>query len=207
VPQPAPPPTELHPAFTTKAITCDGEPTEPEWNSAARTGSFLDERTHLLVRPYSDTRLLADSKNLYLLLYAADEDVRTRAKGSGAFGVFDHFTVQIRNGDITYHLEIAPNRTTFATQRVKGVDKPWAPHLQLGADIDGTLDNPKDEDEEWVIESALPLASLKAVPGAALRMSVERCDTPKSGVQSCGSWGLAVDGTPVGLVVLPSALK
>lgn len=215
-PAPTPPPTTLTVPFTATAIKCDGEPNEPAWNSAARTGSFLDTTTQHLVRPYSDTRLLADKNNLYLLLYAADEDVRVplQKQHDKSFGDSDHFTVKIRRQNapaITYVVEIAPNRTLYDAEVTahttsahrSATDLRWSSHIMMGADLDGTLNDPKDEDEEWLIESALPLVSLHAKSGESLLMSIERCDTPKGGVRSCGAWGRDASGEPVGVVILP----
>jgi len=62
-----------------------------------------------------------------------------------------------------------------------------AVHLLLGptgaaVDLDGTLDKPVDEDEEWVVELALP----EELVGT--RIAVRRCDLPKQGGERCGSW-------------------
>ena len=153
--------------------------------------------------------MLADRHHLYLLLYAADEDVRVPIKPQPdqPLGALDHFTVQIRRAAdpaVLYRLEIAPNRTLYDARITDDhADAHWASHLVLGADLDGTFNNPKDEDEEWLIESALPLASLQAKPGDELLIGIERCDTPKDGVHSCGAWGLDAKGAPVGIVWLP----
>ena len=62
-----------------------------------------------------------------------------------------------------------------------------AMHLLLGptgaaVDLDGTLDQPGDEDEEWVVELGLP----EQLVGT--RITARRCDRPKRGGERCGSW-------------------
>ena len=52
-------------------------------------------------------------------------------------------------------------------------------------DVDETIDDARDEDEEWVVELALPLAAL---PPGATAIHAARCDTPKDGVRRCGAW-------------------
>ena len=54
---------------------------------------------------------------------------------------------------------------------------------------EGTLDDPRDDDEEWVDELAVPL-TLAGPP--LLAVHVARCDTPKDGVERCGVWAARV---------------
>src|SRR5690348_12431586 len=56
------------------------------------------------------------------------------------------------------------------------------PHV----DRDGTLDQPNDFDEEWVVEAAVPRPS-------SPELSVTRCDTVKSGERRCGAWRGKID--------------
>ena len=52
----------------------------------------------------------------------------------------------------------------------------------------GTLDDPSNDDEEWVLELAIPLQATGFVPGVSQLVTVQRCDTPKDHIQRCGSW-------------------
>ena len=47
-------------------------------------------------------------------------------------------------------------------------------------DRDGSLDKGDDEDEEWVVELALP--------AAVTEIETRRCDRPKSGGEVCAHW-------------------
>jgi hypothetical protein len=75
---------------------------------------------------------------------------------------------------------------------------------RAAVDLDGTTNDPSDEDEEWVVEAAIPLASLglAARPGATLRLSLERCDVPKGSSRRCGVWGRDPRGAIIGLIEL-----
>ena len=72
-------------------------------------------------------------------------------------------------------------------------DLSWESGLKVAVDTDGTINNPKDEDEEWVVESATPLRSigLKGVPGERVAIEITRCDIPRAGgPKRCGGYGL-----------------
>jgi hypothetical protein len=103
--------------------------------------------------PYSDARFVVAPTSIYLALYAADEDIRTT----------DRFDVEI--GERTLHFGPAD----------AGPD--------VGIDMDGTLDNPDDLDEEWIIEARVPRTGL---PRGDVPVHVRRCDTPKDGIEKCG---------------------
>ena len=61
---------------------------------------------------------------------------------------------------------------------------------RAAVDRDGSIDDPHDDDEEWVIESALPLGAIGPSP---VTLHASRCDVTKDGVKRCGSWQAAVD--------------
>jgi hypothetical protein len=137
------------------AIALDGELDEPGWNARAQRGVFLGSDGKL-ARPYSEIRLLADADNLYLGLYAADEDIEST----------DAFELQLGTLAVTAH---ADGKVSAGT---------------AGIDRDGTLDKPSDDDEEWVVELAIPRAQLSD----PLSITAVRCDTPKDRKPRCGQW-------------------
>ena len=142
------------------AIVLDGELAEAGWNARAQRGVFLGA-DGTLARPYSEIRLLADAATLYVGLYAADEDLEPS----------DAFELQLGALAVTVH-----------------ADGKVVPQLPSAIDRDGTLGQPKDDDEEWVVELAVPRAQLGPDPNAPLAVSARRCDTPKDGVARCGQW-------------------
>ncbi len=139
------------------AIKLDGELDEPAWNARATRGVFLGPDGKL-ARPYSEIRLLADADALYVALYAADEDIESA----------DAFEV-----------------TVGAVNFVAHPDGKVEPALPSAVDRDGTLDNASDDDEEWVVELAVPRAQLGAEP---LAITAKRCDVPKDRKPRCGQW-------------------
>jgi len=140
-------------------VTIDGELHEPDWNTLARYAVFTTDGRE--ARPYSQIRLLRDAQTLYLGLYAADQDIRSS----------DAFELAIG----TLALSIDP----------RGRITPPIAGAKVAADVDETLDDPRDEDEEWVIEAAIPIA---AIPPGTTTIHARRCDTPKDGIVRCGVW-------------------
>ncbi len=157
----APPPPPAGDAIprTTVPIKIDGEWDEDDWPKRALRHQFLGGDGQL-ARPSSEVRFLHDADTLYVGLYAADEDIRST----------DAFDVAI--GALVLRVDVTGKVT------------PATPGVRAAVDHDGTLDDAHDDDEEWVVELAVPLAA--AVLPAQVRAS--RCDTTKDGVQRCGEW-------------------
>ncbi len=159
-------------AATRERIAIDGELDEPDWNRRGHPRSFVSAGE--LARPYSQVRLLHDATTLYIGLYAADQDVRST----------DHFEVAIGA------LQLAVNPNGVVTPPLFGV--------RAAHDLDGTLDDPRDEDEEWLVELSLPLSETAlAIGGPPVNFRAARCDTPKDGVMRCAEWASAVTLAPL----------
>lgn len=148
-------------------LQLDGELDEIAWRSPARTGAFTDAHG-ALAAPYSDARFLRDDRNLYVALYAADEDVEPG----------DAFVLELSSprGRLTMHLSAA------------GAITPAVPGAHAAIDLDGTMRDPTDDDEEWVVEAAVPLAAVPFGPDGTVRVRVSRCDVTKDRVRRCGAW-------------------
>jgi hypothetical protein len=59
----------------------------------------------------------------------------------------------------------------------------------VGHDVDGTIDDVRDDDEEWIVEAAVPLEQLGlGSQGGRVGVTVSRCDVPKDGIERCGSY-------------------
>jgi hypothetical protein len=151
--------------------TFDGELVEAPWRASARTGTFLAPGG-TPARPYSDARFGWRDGELYVGLYAADEEIASR----DSF----HLTFTTKGGVRT--MDVSPLGVVSSDG--------WAQGARVGHDLDGTLDAPNDDDEEWVIEMALPLAplGLRGAPSEEIRVAIERCDTFHSGARGCGAW-------------------
>ncbi len=73
--------------------------------------------------------------------------------------------------------------------------------VHVSHELDGTVNNPEDVDEEWVIEMAVPFESIgmKGEKGESIGFAVHRCDTPKGEPRVCSGWG---EGDSRGRIVL-----
>jgi hypothetical protein len=197
----------LHVPRTADPMKLDGELNEPVWNArSARTGSFRDA-TGGEARPYSDARFLWDADNLYVALYAADDNLQaTVTTHDGPVWIDDsfhlHLTPESPRGAPTYVFDINPAGTVMDAKRPltgdnAGKDDPtWESGIELGVDKDGTLNNPSDMDEEWVVEARIPWKSMgiDAKPGTRVVVEIGRCDVPRGTKEKrCGAWGTPKD--------------
>jgi len=178
-------------------IAVDGEIEELDWMTAGRTGPFPDARG-AEARPFSEARFLWDEENLYVTLYAADDDLRaTVTAHDGPVWIDDAFSLHLTPaapGSPTYLFDVSPAGVTMDARRPPGgkQDASWESGVRVAVDRDGTLNDPSDEDEEWVIEAAIPLRALGVTPAAGARLSVDvsRCDTPRGTTgRRCASFG------------------
>jgi hypothetical protein len=178
-----PKPARLRVPHVRGDIMLDGELDEPSWDLAARTGGFL-RGDGSQARPYSEARVTWGDGKLYVALYAADEDIRRE----------DTFQLFFDGPRGEHGLDVgADGRMSTRLSR-------WRSMPALAKDADGTIDDPSDDDEEWLLEMAIPLEELglEGKPGEQLSFAVRRCDTPKGGRRMCGAWG----GDVAGLLVL-----
>jgi hypothetical protein len=171
------------------SIVLDGD--ADDWGMAepgpARTGPFVLP-TGAPARPHSEARMFWGDEYLYVLLYAADDDIRSRGRHPGrAVGAEDSFLLRFFRDGAEYSIEVSPDGAVTDTAR----DPAWHSRAQISPEVDGTLDEGRDVDEEWSLEMAIPFASLdmKGEKGESVRFSAERCDAPKGGERACAGWG------------------
>ncbi len=146
---------------TTGPIDIDGDWTEPDWNQRAVQLVFTDSQGQQ-ARPYSEVRLLHDDTMLYLGMYAADEDIE----------LSDFFQTSLAS----LVFRINPRGTVEASSDV----------VNAAAEYDGTLDDPDDYDEEWLLEASVPLSAIGLTGDAAISLIASRCDVTKDGELHCG---------------------
>jgi hypothetical protein len=145
---------------TTGPIKIDGEWDEPDWSKTSLRGQFIGD-DGALSRPTSEIRLLHDDHDVFVGLYAADDDIRST----------DAFDVAL--GSVKLHVTAT------------GTLDPAIPGARVAVDRDGSLDDDRNFDEEWLIELAIPR---DALPTGPLAISASRCDTPKHRTQRCTAW-------------------
>ena len=214
----------LHVPHTPGAITLDGDADDPGW-----TGQPTPARTHEFLlpsgapaRPFSEIRLVWGDGYLYLCLYAADEDIESRTtEPDGPLWLDDAFRVVFARDTTEYAIEVSPRAVITDSIRHAGGggggaggpggaragaesggwDYAWSSGAHVSKEMDGTLNDPTNMDEEWVIEMAVPFESLglEGRPGETLGFSASRCDTPKGAQRVCASWG---QGAERGRIVL-----
>lgn len=174
----------------TGPVACDGKLTEPDWLRATRTGAFATRGGAEPARPLSEARLLHDDRFLYLALYAADEDIRPAAAAhDGPVWTGDSFSVRVFH-PAEVRVDLSASGTVTDAKVGPPVDPTWESGVVAGIDMDGTANDDRDDDEEWTVEAAIPIASLCG--GAVCKevvLELSRCDTPRGGRRSCASWG------------------
>ena len=179
-------------------IVLDGHLTDPSWlEEAVRTGPFLQSGGPSLATPYSEARFLWGDGLLYVGLYASDEDIcATHEAHDSHVWLDDSFRLAFDDGAREYLFDVSALGALADGVRTLAIpngiiDYAWSSNARVSHELEGSLNDPSNNDEEWVIEMAIPLASLgqKGAPGEKLGLSVARCDTPKGQPRSCSDWG------------------
>ncbi len=145
-------------------IKIDGDWDEQDWAKHALRRQFRGSDGEL-ARPSSEVRFLRGADELFVALYAADETIETRDAFDQSIGP----------------LAVRANAAGAVTPHVEGL------RAAVGYD-EGTRDNPNDDDEEWVVELAIPLPATTMRAGEHTEVRAARCDVPKDGIERCGSW-------------------
>lgn len=167
-------------------IELDGKLSEPAWRRAPITEPFVHPSTGQRVpenSPLGGTaRLLYDSDHLYIAIVARDLDVRG---GFDSAAVDPHLwtkdTVEVMldpegDGDNLdyYEIQVSPQGLVFDSQ-FDNYNQPrvlpdgpfghqeWKSDVRRGVTLQGTLDDPRDTDEGYVVEMALPFRALSRV--------------------------------------------
>jgi len=161
------------------------------------TPNFKDAAGHGMV-PFTQAKARWGDGQLYLMLYAGDLDLQGRVRAhDGAVERDDAFHLEFGAGDEVRVISVSVLGTVAdalchrgATGR--GCDPRWESHARVAVDKDGTLNKIGDNDEEWVVEMAVPLASLgleEAGPGTRIPFSIRRCEVGHGQDHGCGGWG------------------
>jgi hypothetical protein len=199
----------LHVPHAPGPITLDGDTDDLGWlhpPGPARTGDFVFQNGRP-ARPNSEARLVWGGEYLYLALYASDEDIETHVdQPDGPIGLEDAFRVVFSQPGVEYAIEVSPKAViTDSIRRGEGQwDLGWSSGAYASRELDGTINDSKNMDEEWAIELAVPFESLgmKGERGENIGMSLHRCDTPKRSPRVCAGWGEGEADHPKGRIVL-----
>jgi hypothetical protein len=194
------------------SIVLDGDTDDPGWQAnVARTGAFVTADGTTKARPHSEAKVAWGDGYLYLELYAADQDIHASHEvADGPVWESDSFHLVFSDGTLEHSFDLSPLGTLTDGEReaaaaAPGTSRPfdyrWSSGAHVSHELDGTPNDPQDEDEEWVLEVAVPLDAigLQGKPGERVGLSMHRCDRLKSGERACGSWG---EGARRGVLVL-----
>jgi len=154
-------------------VVIDGRLDEATWREAPRTEAFVDIEGAARPAPRLETRarLLWDDESLYVGAWLADPHVwgTLTERDSIVFNDNDFEVFIDPEGDGRWYVEIEVNAlgTIFDLQldrpyREGGRPHPeWSPAgLRAAVAVDGTLNDPSDEDRGWTVEIAIPHAAL-----------------------------------------------
>jgi hypothetical protein len=192
------PSLELHVPRATAPIPIDAElDGKKVWESeAGSTLNFKDSGGKGMV-PYSEAKLRWGDGKLYFLLYAGDLDLEgTVTDTDGAVSKDDSFHLELGGPDGVRVIEVSVLGTvadSVCPAAGGPCDSGWQSRAVVAVDRDGTVNRVGDNDEEWVVEMALPFDAI-ALPGAKagtrIPFAVRRCEIGRDGPHACGSWGM-----------------
>jgi hypothetical protein len=171
------------------SIRIDGKLDDAAWLSAADTGAFVNVRTgepDTASVVQGSAKLAWDDKWLYLGFDVKDQDVIggfDKAQKDPQLWTKDTIEIMIDpegNGDNKdyYEVQVNPQNLVFDSH-FDDYNKPrqepngpfghqeWSSKLESAVKVKGTLDNPKDKDEGYVVELRIPWTAFdkaKALP-------------------------------------------
>ena len=159
---------------TNKSINIDGRLNEGAWEKASFSDLFIDIEGSKKPDPIYDTRikLLWDNDNLYVGVWLEEPHIwATYTKRESVIFHENDFEIFIDpNGDTHNYYEIEINALNTIWDLL--LTKPYRDHgkaltswnlegMKTAVHIEGTNNDPSDQDKYWSIEFALPWSSLK----------------------------------------------
>lgn len=157
----------------TDSPTIDGQLTERSWREAAWTAPFVDSRGRDWAGPPVRTRakMMWDEAYLYVAAELEEPDVRasftTRDTTVWRENAFEIFLDPTADTHRYYELQVNARETRWDLLLTKPYRDGGQPisawdirGLKKAVAVDGTLNNPSDDDEGWTVELALPWSVL-----------------------------------------------
>ena len=163
--------------YTREKIKVDGSLDESSWKKA-ETLNFVIPVTHRKPLSKTEAKLLWDKDYLYVAFKAMDKDIWSyytkRDEPTCQEDVLEIFFKPDSEKEPYYNFEINALGTVYDAFNLKrgagGEDHHrWSrwncKGLKIGIKIKGTLNNPKDRDEYWQLEVAIPFTGLPTLKG------------------------------------------
>ena len=184
-------PREYQARRVTTPPVLDGDLQDAVWQTAQPITDFYAYQTGGDPAASATTaRLLWDDTFLYLALEMTDRDIRPSAVTSGSSGrdgrlyegdVIEFFTRPQEDSPQYFEFEWSPNGdlfdARFDTRRFGPPGTDWNTELMASTRVDGTWDDPSDQDQGWIVETRIPLDAFPPLDiGAAWRFTVARYD-------------------------------
>jgi hypothetical protein len=171
------------------------------WESEAGSTANLKDDHGAGMVPYTEVKARWGDGRLYLWMYAGDLDLEgTVREPDGDLSKDDSFHVEVGGSGRVYVIDVSVLGTIAdavctgpSGSASRRCDASWQSHAVVAVDADGTLNKLGDNDEEWLVEMAIPLESLglsQARPGTRVPFAVRRCDMGRDGPRACGTWGM-----------------
>ena len=165
----APPAKTLRVTHAAISPRIDDHLDDDAWVSAVVSPRFVDAKSGVVGLPYTELRALWDDNALYVLFYAGDIDVTPKDR----FGAILH----LPNGD-TRVFEVDPQKR-IDWRGARGASLALPVGVGADIDLDGTLSDSRDDDEEFVAEVRLPWSALGAAGPTDIRANFFRRDVSR----------------------------
>jgi hypothetical protein len=178
--------------WATGPIKIDGSLDEPAWQNAEVFKDFAAYWLHRPAKTGTKARLLWDDNYLYFAAEMEDSDlyadVVQRNGMTWTNDVFELFFKPSVKKLAYYEFQVNAANTPlelFFPSRGSGGYQRFAPLTRFGMEsavkLDGTLNNPADQDKGWTVEGRIPLSAFlssgdKPRPGAKWRFALCRYD-------------------------------
>ncbi|HLK14543.1 MAG TPA: carbohydrate-binding family 9-like protein [Fimbriimonadaceae bacterium] len=159
-------------------FSIDGDLSKPVWEAAPWTDDFVDIEGDVRPKPRFRTRakMLWDERCLYVAAYLDEPHVWAT--------LTEHDSVIFHDNDFELFLDPDGDNHLYAELEINALNTTWdmlmvKPYrdggppvagweihgMQTAVRIDGTLNDPSDEDKGWSVEIALPWKALSEISG------------------------------------------
>jgi hypothetical protein len=192
-------PDDLVVPFAVEVPAIEGVIDEPAWRGAARI-EFRATDGRREPRYRTEARLLWDLENLYLAFDCRDPDINSsytrRDEPLYMQEAVEIFLDPDADRQDYLEFEVSPANVLFDasfTARRQGLNQAYDPTIQSAVKVEGTLNQPGDQDRGWTVEMAIPFLGMtgqgKVPPGAGdrWRMNLYRLDKSALGDEA-SSW-------------------